>query len=579
MRKLFTVLTFVLIASASGVFAQRTVSPADATAIRETALNHIEGSYEGNAEHMERKLLYTGEQSIDGDWVGPLTVGSYWAFVKIHFEIKKDKVEGTLDVPRERVTRLPFSPFRFDSSRVRFEAQPIGESGAWIFDGRLRNGSISGIFEFRGERGPFQLVRYVQVDSKIYDQYIGDYRLGPNKYISIARHDPGDGEDYLTYLDFESGHWGLLYPLSDTTFYFGPARVASFPLDLKITFIKKNGKATSLRWSRSTLHQQKFAQRVEFYKEEAVTFQNRDVRLSGTLLMPLGPGPHPAVVIVHGSGAQTRNGSFASPNYLRFIADNFARHGIAALIYDKRGVGASTGDWNRATFEDLADDVLSGVQLLKNRSDIDPKQIGLWGISQVGWIIPSAASRSTDVAFVIVVGVAGVTPADQELYRRKENLRVAGFSEADIQEALTHQKLKFELVRRNQPKDLDAANEQAKNEKWFPYVSNPTRGQSWVYWRNVINVDPLPDWERFAGPVLLISGALDESSPPESLANIEQALRKGGNKDHTSKVFPKADHLLLVKPTKSAADDYPHLATGYLRVIIEWLLKRVDVER
>ena len=86
------------------------------------------------------------------------------------------------------------------------------------------------------------------------------------------------------------------------------------------------------------------------------------------------------------------------------LGRHFARKGVAALIYDKRGCGASTGDWTRAGLSDLAEDALACVQFLRSRPDINPTQVGLWGLSQGASIIPIAAGRSPEVAFVIAVG-------------------------------------------------------------------------------------------------------------------------------------------------------------------------------
>jgi dienelactone hydrolase len=93
------------------------------------------------------------------------------------------------------------------------------------------------------------------------------------------------------------------------------------------------------------------------------------------------------------------------------------RHGRPRL--DKRGVGGSTGDWNMASFDDLAGDVVAAVEYVKTRSDIDPKRIGLLGVSQAGWIMPLAAVRSKDIAFLISISGAGVPPAGTTLVRRE----------------------------------------------------------------------------------------------------------------------------------------------------------------
>src|SRR6266849_6497704 len=141
--------------------------------------------------------------------------------------------------------------------------------------------------------------------------------------------------------------------------------------------------------------------------EAEVDFKNGDTTLAGRLLIPITDGAHPAIVIIHGSGPD-------EGSEYRVYAEQFARAGIAALIYDKRGSGKSSGDWRHLTLEDLTGDALAAVRYLKSRPEINPRQIGLWGISQGSWIVALAASRSKDVAFVITVAGDGVSPTQQE---------------------------------------------------------------------------------------------------------------------------------------------------------------------
>src|SRR4029453_987559 len=125
------------------------------------------------------------------------------------------------------------------------------------------------------------------------------------------------------------------------------------------------------------------------FTEKEVSFKNKDVTLSGTLLVPSSSEQHPAVVFLHGSGSE---GRYAN----RFLAEYLTRSGIAALIYDKRGVGKSTGDWKHSNFNDLADDAIAGISFLRGRDDINSKEIGIYGHSQGGMIAPLIASNSKD---------------------------------------------------------------------------------------------------------------------------------------------------------------------------------------
>src|SRR2546428_2002560 len=141
------------------------------------------------------------------------------------------------------------------------------------------------------------------------------------------------------------------------------------------------------------------------FKQEEVSFGNGDVTLSGTLLLPLTKGPHPAVVFLHGSGAEGREAS-------RFLAEYFTSRGFATLISDKRGVGKSTGDWHRSDFGDLAEDAIAGIRFMQQRKEIDATRIGIYGHSQGGMIAPLVASRTNDVAFLIS-GVGHAVPLYQ----------------------------------------------------------------------------------------------------------------------------------------------------------------------
>jgi hypothetical protein len=132
---------------------------------------------------------------------------------------------------------------------------------------------------------------------------------------------------------------------------------------------------------------------AEPYLTQAVTFANGDVRLAGTVYAPRSSGKHPAVVLVQGSGPE---GRWATA----YIADALARRGIVALSYDKRGVGASGGDWRTATFDDLAADARAGVHLLAQRPDVDATRLGVYGHSQGGYLAPMIAENDPEVTWI-----------------------------------------------------------------------------------------------------------------------------------------------------------------------------------
>ncbi|HEY8204063.1 MAG TPA: CocE/NonD family hydrolase, partial [Pyrinomonadaceae bacterium] len=160
------------------------------------------------------------------------------------------------------------------------------------------------------------------------------------------------------------------------------------------------------------------AQPVAYIQEE-VHFQNGATTLAGTLMVPATKGPHPAILLLSGSGPATRDSS-------RFLADRFARLGVAALIFDKRGTGGSTGDWLGASFDELTEDALAATRFLRGRKDIKASQIGLRGQSQGARIAAMAAARSKEIAFVMLVAVGSLRPDQQEERRVEYEMRRDG---------------------------------------------------------------------------------------------------------------------------------------------------------
>ena len=133
------------------------------------------------------------------------------------------------------------------------------------------------------------------------------------------------------------------------------------------------------------------ASKQQFYKNEYVTYKNtKGIKLGGTIFIPKNASGK-AIVLIHGSGQQDRNG-YAS--IIRLLADIFAREGITVLTYDKQGVGHSEGNSEYESFMDLADDAVAGIDFLKTRKDLNLSKIGLGGSSQAGWIIAKAIEKN-----------------------------------------------------------------------------------------------------------------------------------------------------------------------------------------
>ena len=315
------------------------------------------------------------------------------------------------------------------------------------------------------------------------------------------------------------------------------------------------------------------------FTEQEVSFKNGDVTLVGTLRIPSSKGKHPAVVFIHGSGAQDRD---FGP-----LAAIFARRGIAVLTYDKRGVGDSTGDFRRVPFYELAGDALAGVRLLKTRSEINPDKIGVWGVSQGGWLGPLAASQSADVAFVISVSGPAVSPKEQMLFYRGNQLRNKGLSNQAVEEATRLRRLMWDYLGTGERRqEVRAEFEQAKRKPWFAEFASQgfpqtvpdltTMSESDLRWyRQEMNYDPVAALEKVSVPVLEIFGEEDEVTPvDESLEILKRTFERSGNKDVTFKVFPGADHGIQTFSRRGERQ----FAPGYVETMISWIEKRLNLK-
>jgi hypothetical protein len=297
--------------------------------------------------------------------------------------------------------------------------------------------------------------------------------------------------------------------------------------------------------------------------EEDVRFSNAGVELAGTLVLPSGPRPHPAVVFIHGSGAE---GRWAS----RFLARRFAEIGVAGLIWDKRGVGESTGAWTDAGFEDLAADAAAAVAFLRGRPEIDPQRVGIHGHSQGGTIAPMVAVRA-EADFVIASAAAGVPMADSEIYSVENFIGVSTLPEAEARIARDYVRALVDVAYRGAPREsLDAAAARARGYAWF--FEPPASDDS--YWRfspRIADFDPLAWWRQVRAPVLLVYGSADERVPVEpSRAAIVGAIGETGA-DVETRVFEGADHTFRVR---REGDVWPRTVEGYPDAILDWLRAR-----
>jgi len=315
-----------------------------------------------------------------------------------------------------------------------------------------------------------------------------------------------------------------------------------------------------------------FAAKKEDFIERQKNFK-KDLKLSGSLILPHGEGPFPAVVFAHGSGQETRDAS-------RGLASLFANNGIACLIFDKRGVGKSEGEHWAASFSDYANDLLAAVQLLKTLPEIKKDKIGLYGHSQGGWVVPLAISRSPgDISFAVLSAANCVSPLDQHMYNGRRALTWRGVDSAVIKEV--------EAFRRNK---YAASLGRIAKEKFDTEILPVARQKDWLNKQKLTNeelgvdqffeyncyYDPIPALGKVKCPVLLVYGEKDNftDSKLNSSLMLEQ-FEKNGNTKITTKIFPNTNHAMLFTSRGWFFNrEMPALkkfADGYLDLLVNWI--------
>lgn len=297
------------------------------------------------------------------------------------------------------------------------------------------------------------------------------------------------------------------------------------------------------------------------YAVREVTYENPkdEITLAGTLTIPEGDGPHPAVVLISGSGPQDRDETIFAHKPFWVLADHLSRRGIAVLRVDDRGVGGSTGSTPTSTSKGLANDVIAGIRFLKTQPDIDPQRIGLVGHSEGGIIAPMVAAKSKSVACVVLLAGTGL-PGDEILRLQTAALRRATFvpEEKIAQELVLHRQLTDSILNGADEATVRAAIEELSKyqlslppgaasltpEQFQKLVDAALKQLQSNWMRFFMSYDPREALRAVKCPVLVLIGAKDLQVPPaENLPAIEQALAEAGNPDVTAKELPRLNHL------------------------------------
>ncbi len=334
------------------------------------------------------------------------------------------------------------------------------------------------------------------------------------------------------------------------------------------------------------------------YREEEVTFRNtaESFDLAGTLTVPEGAGPFPAVVLITGSGQQDRDETVLHHKPFKVIADHLTRNGIAVLRYDDRGVGGSKGSLTGATSLSFAGDAEAAVAFLAGRPEIDPKKIGLAGHSEGGLIAPIVASRNSTIAFVISLAGPGVTGYDAIIQQNIDFFRVTGMPEEALEKQLHMLRNIFRFVMAGEDqrtvakqamewynKELDAkgVTPEERREQMSQFAQALAQTNN-AWWKNFLSSDPAQFWNKVRCPVLALNGDKDiQVNHAQNLPAIKAAVKKGGNRKVKTVSLPSLNHLFQHAET-GAVTEYATIEETFspaaLDLMTTWIRKTLKVK-
>ncbi len=368
----------------------------------------------------------------------------------------------------------------------------------------------------------------VEINGEYFDPFMGDY-ITPNKELIVI----GRSKPKLYALNDKTNEFRGLNKVTDNTWTSGKTIVSA---DVIQTYKFKTDKIEIYENEKLTIT----AIKKEFYTNEKVIYKNANgVKLGGTLFIPKNPNGK-AAVLVHGAGAENRNG-YASN--LRLLADNLAREGVTVLTYDKQSIGESEGvNYETLSFANMAQDALAGIDFLKAKKDLSLKKIGLVGIWQGGWVNAKAIEQSSNkIDFVINISAPGSSITLRELDNNsiEASMKCKGiYTETQIANVLKQRNHFFDFIKNLSLADkLDdytkSIEEDALLKQWLLPKSDKVDLKNRNQWYTALelNYDPLPTWKNVNKPIYMQFNEFDNYPLSSEIKAKVDGLKK--NNIHT----------------------------------------------
>jgi pimeloyl-ACP methyl ester carboxylesterase len=303
--------------------------------------------------------------------------------------------------------------------------------------------------------------------------------------------------------------------------------------------------------------------------EHPITVDWSGLTLAGSLHVPPGRAPSPAVLLLQGSGPSDRD----SNGYFVAIRHALVDRGLATLCLDKPGCGSSTGDWRDHGLGARVDQARAALEVLGRHPAVDPTRVGLLGHSQGGWLVQRLAAELGGLCFAVASSGPSITVAEQDRFALEQRMRADDRPEGEVAEALAYLQAIHAAAVAGHPYDTVRAEvlDQARGRPWYRYHPIDDEGD-WHLTCLLIGepYDPLDALGQIRCPFLAVYGGADVLVPAwRSAEESGRALARSGNPDATVVVIPGADHRLQAPGSE-------RLVPGYLDLLTDWMARRAD---
>ncbi|HUK19172.1 MAG TPA: alpha/beta fold hydrolase [Bryobacteraceae bacterium] len=276
------------------------------------------------------------------------------------------------------------------------------------------------------------------------------------------------------------------------------------------------------------------------FKERNITIDSSEWKLPGTLSVPKGSGPFPAVLLVQGFGPRDRDETNSAIKVFRDLACGLASRGIVVLRYEKRTVvyAQKMAGKPYTPSDETVDDAETALDVLRAQPEVDGKHVYLLGHDLGGYLAPWIATDDEKVAGVIIMG-ANARPLEDvmvgTLQYMVDTQQFTSVSKADLDNA----KSAAARVKKLEDTDTDAP---------------PLLGLPSAYWIDLKGYDPIADAKKLSVPILVLAGGRDFQAPPADFTLWKNGL--AGRKDATIKLYPAMNHLFVAGEGRSTEAEY-----------------------